>query len=49
MLEFLFNKVAGIKATQVLPVKIARFLGTAFFNRTPLVAASVLVKLGVAL
>ena len=42
MLEFLFNKVAGLKETptQVFPVSIAKFLRTAFFYRTSPMASS---------
>ena len=49
MLESLINKVLGLKACNFLkkrlrhrcfPANIVKFLWTAFFNRTPLVAAS---------
>ena len=34
-----FNKVAGF-GRRCFPVNFAKFLGTPFFNRTPVVAAS---------
>ena len=49
VLESLFNKVAGLKASSFIkkrlqhssfPVKKANFLRTAFFYKTPPVAAS---------
>ena len=52
MSEPLFNKVAGLRPVTLLkkrlwrrcfPVNYVKFLRTHFFNRTPLVAASVIM------
>ena len=54
MVEFLFNKVAALKARNFIkkrlqhrcfPVNIAKFLRTPFFYRTPFVSVSALYRL----
>ena len=46
VLESLFNKIAGLETLQhrCFPVKLAKFLRTPFFYRTPQVATSVLYE-----
>ena len=45
MLDSLFNKVAGLQATQVFPRENCKIFKNTFFHRTPPVAAFKVAKL----